>query len=131
MRTMRDFWSAGDGFRGIAARRILPALAIAGFLSGELVKAGVNNPYDGYTSTNSYFLEYANGTSFAPGVTSDVQVSVNIAGVSHVFNVDTGSRGLYAANTELGGNFTSPASLPGAYQGQIQLDCVATTKTDS
>lgn len=122
MSSTRNVRSVGNGFRGIAAKRILPVLAIAGFLSGELVEAGVNNPYDGYSSTNSYFLEYANGTSFAPGVTSDVQISVNIAGISHIFNVDTGSRGLYAASTELGGNFTSPASLPGAYQGQIQLD---------
>jgi len=123
MRTKGNIWSDGSGFRGIAARRILPVLAIAGFLGGELVEAGVNNPYDGYTDyTNSYFLEYASGTSFAPGVMSDVQVSVNIAGISHIFNVDTGSRGLYAANTELGGNFTNPAGLPGAYQGQIQLD---------
>jgi len=122
MRTMRDVRAFGDGLRGIVARRILPALAIAGVLSGGLAEAGIDNPYDGYSSTNAYFLEYVPGTSFAPGVTGDVQVSVKIAGVSHIFNVDTGSRGLYTANTELGGNFTNPASLPGAYQGQIQLD---------
>jgi len=122
MRTARNVRAVGNGFRGVVARQILPALAMAGFLSGGLAEAGVNNPFDGYSSTNSYFLEYANGTSFAPGVTGDVQVHVNIAGVSHIFNVDTGSRGLYAASTELGGNFTSPAGLPGAYQGQIQLD---------
>jgi len=122
MRTARNVRAAGNIFREIAARRIFTALAMAGFLGGGLAEAGINNPYDGYSSTSSYFLNYANGTSFAPGVTGDVQVSVKIAGVSHVFNVDTGSRGLYAASTELGGNFTSPASLPGAYQGQIQLD---------
>ncbi len=88
MRTMRDVRAFGDGLRGIVARRILPALAIAGVLSGGLAEAGIDNPYDGYSSTNAYFLEYVPGTSFAPGVTGDVQVSVKIAGVSHIFNPD-------------------------------------------
>ncbi|MEI8309807.1 MAG: hypothetical protein WCH98_03530 [Verrucomicrobiota bacterium] len=110
------------GRKRIAVKPTLLALAIAGFLSGQIVEAGDNNPFDGYSAyANSYFLDYVNGTSFAPGGTSDVQVSVTIDGTSHSFNVDTGSRGLYASSTELGPHFADPQNLPGAYPGQIQL----------
>jgi hypothetical protein len=68
---------------------------MAVWLSGHaLIAAG--DPYNGYSNTNSYFLSYAHGTSFAPGVTSDVTVDVGINGTNHTFNIDTGSRGLYA-----------------------------------
>ena len=110
------------GRKRIAVKPTLLALAIAGFLSGQIVEAGDNNPFDGYSAyANSYFLDYVNGTSFAPGGTSDVQVSVTIDGTSHTFNVDTGSRGLYASSTELGPHFADPQNLPGTYPGQIQL----------
>lgn len=77
------------------------------------------NPYSGYTNTTSYFLDYVNGTSFSPGNTSDVQVDVQIAGVTRTFNVDTGSRGLYASIDELGPDFVVG---PGSYAGQVDLD---------
>lgn len=96
----------------------LAAIIITSFLS-VLPARAQGDPYSGYANSDSYFLEYANGTSFAPGNTSDVQVNVTIAGETHLFNVDTGSRGLYASTTELGSNFVIG---PGAYQGQIDLD---------
>jgi len=117
---MVTFPSICKGSKRIAAKQTLLALTIAGFLGGQFVKAG-GDPFNGYTNTNSYFLDYANGTSFAPGVTSDVQINVTIDGTSHTFDVDTGSRGLYATSTELGPSFATPQNLPGAYPGQIQL----------
>lgn len=108
----------------IALTLVPLALAIAGFL--QPAKAGDNNPFDGYSNfTTSYFLPYAEGSSFNPNNPSaDVKIDVSISGASqasNTFNVDTGSRGLYAANTELGGIYTDPSTLPGAYPGQIQL----------
>ena len=97
---------------------ILTAILVAGHLSVPSATAQAD-PYSGYTGySSSYFLEYANGTSFSPSNTSDVQVHVGIGGSSHLFNVDTGSRGLYASITELGSDVIGP----GAYQGQIELD---------
>lgn len=96
----------------------IAAIIISGLFSTPPAQAQ-GDPYSGYANSNSYFLEYANGTSFAPGNNSDVQVNVTIAGEVHRFNVDTGSRGLYASTTELGPNFVIGT---GAYQGQIDLD---------
>ncbi len=96
----------------------LAAIMLTGLLSTQSARAQ-GDPYSGYANSSSYFLEYANGTSFASDNTSDVQVHVSIAGETHLFNVDTGSRGLYASVTELGSNFVIGA---GAYQGQIELD---------
>ncbi|MFZ4777156.1 MAG: hypothetical protein ACOYM3_17440 [Terrimicrobiaceae bacterium] len=110
------------GRKRIAVKLSLLALTIAGFLSGPFVQAGDNNPFDGYSSySNSYFLDYSSG-SFDAGASGDVQVNASIGGTSHSFNVDTGSRGLYAASTELGGIYTDPvANFPTAYAGEIQL----------
>jgi hypothetical protein len=76
------------------------------------------DPFSGYTKTLAYYLDYSGGTSFSPGGSSDVTVSVDIAGTSHVFNVDTGSRGLYASSQELASNFTTNA---GSYYGHVDL----------
>lgn len=96
----------------------LLTLLLTALLGAQSVMAA-GDPFTGYANTNSYFLEYAGGTSFAPGNSSDVKIAATIAGKSHTFNVDTGSRGLYASSTELGTNFIIG---PGSYAGQIQLD---------
>ncbi len=77
------------------------------------------DPYSGYSNTVSYLLPYSGGTSFAPGSTQDVRIDVTIVGKKHIFNVDTGSRGLYASSTELGSDFKIS---PNAYRGEIDLD---------
>src|SRR5471032_883509 len=95
------------------------ALMVAGFfLSSQLLRAD-DNPYDGYADkTDSYFLSYTNGTSFAPNNANDVQVALSIDGISHTLNVDTGSRGLYLSSEALGDGFTPG---PDAYAGEIDL----------
>ena len=110
----------GKRFVRNSARWAGLSVTMAVWLSGHaLIAAG--DPYNGYSNTNSYFLSYAHGTSFAPGVTSDVTVDVGINGTNHTFNIDTGSRGLYATTEELGAGFATPQNLPGAYPGQVEL----------
>ncbi len=95
---------------------------LAGSLSGLLnlqPARATNDPFTGYNNSSYYFLPYAGNTSFAPGSTQDVRVAVTIAGKEHVFNVDTGSRGLYASSTELGPDFTIG---PNSFPGEIDLD---------
>lgn len=88
-------------------------------ISARAQDPGDGNPYSGYADTNSYFLDYADNTSFDPGNTNDVQVAVSIDGISHDVNVDTGSRGFYMSSDELGTNFQVSA---GAYAGSVDLN---------
>jgi hypothetical protein len=109
-----DFQPSACRCRSLITLTFVPvALAFAGFLPPA--KAGDNNPFDGYSGfTTSYFLPYAGGSSSDPNNPSaDVQINVSISGASHAsntFNLDTGSRGLYAASTELGGIYTDPTA---------------------
>lgn len=77
------------------------------------------NPYSGYTNTQSYMLDY-HDSSFAVGNTSDVKVRMTIAEKEHIFNIDTGSRGLYVSIDELGPNFNT--KVEGTYAGLIDLN---------
>lgn len=113
----------------IAVKQALLALTIAGFLSGPLVEAGDNNPFDGYSAyTDFYSLEYTSGSFDGSNYSSDVQIAVTIPGTphsNHTVNVDTGSRGFYIAGTQLGGNYSNAGYLAGltnSYPGQIDLD---------
>lgn len=94
-------------------------LIITTLASGQLIRAA-EDPFSGYTGyTQSYLLEYAGGTSFAPGASGDVKVYVGINNRSHLLNLDTGSRGLYLSSHMLGPGFDAYA--PGSYDGEVQL----------
>ena len=84
----------------------------------NVLQAG-GDPFKGYSNTVSYFLKYAEGTSFGPNGTSDVRIEITIAGRTHVFDVDTGSRGLYVSVEELGPDFQIDPDL--SYPGEIDL----------
>jgi hypothetical protein len=79
------------------------------------------DPFHGYTqytnSDSSFYMPYANSTSFGTG--SDVQIAVNIVGIKTLnVTMDTGSRGFYADSTTLGSSFQTNT---GSFYGEEGL----------
>jgi hypothetical protein len=117
-------------------QRILAGVASLPFLlAGFSLHAQISeNPLDGYSGyTDSYSLDYVNGTGFGPDNTSDVQVKLNIGGTAtsgatnidaiggvtlSSIDVDTGSRGLFVSADTLG---TNGATNSSSYAGTIDL----------
>ena len=98
------------------------SLALSGVIAVCSLHAQVyEDPFHGYTqytnSDSSFYMPYANSTSFGTG--SDVQIAVTIGGIKTLdVTMDTGSRGFYADSTTLGPSFQTNA---GSFWGEEGL----------
>lgn len=90
------------------------------FFATALTTQASTNPLDGYSGyTNSYFLDYVEGTGFGPENSVDAKVRVDFGGFKTLdLNLDTGSRGVYIDANTLGPDFSTNA---GSFYGEINL----------
>ncbi len=100
-------------------RKAVLALMVTGLFGSGILRAQ-NDPYFGYSNTNSYFLSYSSG-SFDKNSDGDVKIATTINGKTLDFDVDTGSRGLYVASTELEDPDHPFDYGTNSYAGEIQL----------